>query len=142
MIRLTKNRYTLIILDNATKKAGITMDRKKDLRQQFEKIPVEAGIYQVKNLQNQKIFIGKTPNLKTLNGMKHILNLGANNNKALQSEWKQFGPDAFSFTVLELSEKKQGDASFNEKKELERLEKKWLTALQPYGERGYNRPKA
>ena len=118
------------------------MDHKKELRQQFEKIPVEAGIYQVKNLQNQKIFIGKTPNLKTLNGMKHILNLGANNNKELQSEWKQFGQDAFSFTVLELSEKKHGDASFNEKKELERLEEKWLAALQPYGERGYNRPKA
>ena len=118
------------------------MAEKKELRRQFEEVPIEAGIYEVMNTENQKIFIGKTPNLKTLNGMKHILNMGANNNKELQADWKQFGQEAFIFTVLEVLEKSE-DPSFNEKKALEQLETKWLSAKQPYGERGYNRrPKA
>ncbi|MEI2803536.1 MAG: GIY-YIG nuclease family protein [Trichococcus flocculiformis] len=71
------------------------MAQKKELRRQFEAVPVEAGIYEVQNTENQKIFIGKTPNLKTLNGMKHILNMGANNNKELQADWNHFGQDAF-----------------------------------------------
>ena len=51
------------------------MEQKKELRRQFEEVSIEAGVYEVKNTENQKIFIGKTPNLKTLNGMKHILNM-------------------------------------------------------------------
>ena len=118
------------------------MEQKKELRRQFEEVSIEAGVYEVKNTENQKIFIGKTPNLKTLNGMKHILNMGANNNKELQSDWNHFGQDAFIFTILEVLEKSD-DPSFNEKRALEQLEEKWLIEKQPFGERGYNRkPKA
>lgn len=118
------------------------MAEKKELRRQFEEVPIEAGIYEVKNTENQKIFIGKTPNLKTLNGMKHILNMGANNNKELQADWEHFGQDAFAFTILEVL-KKSEHPSFNEKKALGQLEEKWLSDKHPFGERGYNRkPKA
>ena len=118
------------------------MEQKKELRRQFEEVSIEAGVYEVKNTENQKIFIGKTPNLKTLNGMKHILNMGANNNKELQADWNQFGQEAFTFTILEVLEKSE-DPSFNEKKALGQLEGKWLRDKQPFGERGYNRkPKA
>jgi len=37
------------------------MEQKKELRRQFEAVPVEAGIYEVQNTENQKIFIGKNP---------------------------------------------------------------------------------
>lgn len=118
------------------------MAHKKELRRQFEEVLIEAGVYEVKNTENQKSFISKTPNLKTLNGMKHILNMGANNNKELQADWKHFGQDAFTFTILEVLEKSE-DLSFNEKKALEQLEEKWLSDKQPFGEHGYNRrPKA
>ena len=118
------------------------MEQKKELRRQFEEVPIEAGVYEVKNTENQKSFIGKTPNLKTLNGMKHILNMGANNNKELQADWNQFGQEAFTFTILEVLEKSE-DPSFNEKKALGQLEGKWLSDKQPFGQRGYNRrPKA
>ena len=131
-----------MLLSKSRKGVGSEMEQKKELRRQFEAVPVEAGIYEVQNTENQKIFIGKTPNLKTLNGMKHILNMGANNNKELQADWNHFGQDAFTFTILEVVEKSE-DPSFNEKKALEQLEEKWLIGKQPFGERGYNRkPKA
>ncbi len=116
------------------------MDRKKELKQRYKEIEIEAGIYQIKNTKNEKIFIGSTKNLKTLNGVKFTLENGSSYNKVLQEEWNYFGKDAFVFEVLEKL-KKKADAYFNEKEELEKLEEKWLHQLQPYGERGYNQEK-
>ena len=113
------------------------MDRKKELKQLYKEIEIEAGIYQIKNAKNEKIFIGSTRNLKTLNGVKFMLENGGHSNKMLQDEWKHFGKDAFIFDVLKILKKKE-DQYFNEKKELEKLEEEWLNKLQPYGERGYN----
>lgn len=142
LAQLTEYRYLRMILSKSRKKVGIEMAEKKELRRQFEEVPIEAGVYEVQNMENKKIFIGKTPNLKTLNGMKHILNMGANNNKELQADWNHFGQEAFIFTVLEVLEKSD-DPSFNEKKALEQLEEKWLHDKQPFGDHGYNRrPKA
>jgi hypothetical protein len=113
------------------------MDRKKELKQQFMEIKVQAGVYQIKNKINQKIFIGSTPNIKTLNGLKFGLTNGTVFNKTLQEEWNEFGEDAFVFEVLEILKVEEG--AFNKKKALEKLVEKWLEKLQPYGERGYNR---
>ncbi|MEK4028106.1 GIY-YIG nuclease family protein [Pseudobacillus sp. FSL P4-0506] len=116
------------------------MDQKKILKQQYKETKIEAGIYQIKNKKNGKVFIGSTRNLKTLNGKRFELEVGTNTNKHLQSEWKEFGKDTFEFEVLEVLKKKE-TGYFDEKKELERLEDKWLAKLEPYGERGYNREK-
>lgn len=118
-----------------------TMDRKKELKQLFKETPIEAGIYQLKNNENEKIFIGSTRNFKTLNGVKFSLETGAHINKVLQEEWNQFGKDAFSIDVLETLKKKD-DRYFNEKEALQKLEEKWLEHLQPYEERGYNEKKS
>ena len=117
------------------------MNRKKELKQIYKEIPIKAGIYQIKNMENQKIFVGSTKNLKTLNGIKYMLEIGKYTNKALQEEWKKFGKDAFEFEELEILKKKES-GYFDEKKELEKLEEKWLERLQPYGDRGYNEMKS
>lgn len=113
------------------------MDRKKELKQLYKETPIEAGIFQIKNTKNQKIFIGSTKNLKTLNGLKFMLDTGGNRNKELQKEWFEYGKEAFEIEVLEILKKKE-EAYFNEKEELQKLEEKWLEQLQPYGERGYH----
>jgi hypothetical protein len=113
------------------------MDRKKELKQMYKETAIEAGIYQIKNTINHKIFIASTRNLKTITGKKFQLETGTNTNKMLQEEWNQFGKDAFVFEVLEVLKKKE-EGYFDEKRELEKLEDKWLEQLQPYGERGYN----
>ncbi|MFJ7975632.1 GIY-YIG nuclease family protein [Peribacillus sp. JNUCC 23] len=117
------------------------MDRKKELKQLYKETPIEAGIYQIKNSKNEKIFIGSTRNFKTLNGVKFTLETGTHNNKVLQEEWTQFGNSAFSIDILETLKKKD-DPYFNEKEALLELENKWLEHLQPYGERGYNSKKS
>ena len=43
------------------------MERKKELKQQYKETAIEAGIYQIKNTANNKVFVGSTKNFKTLN---------------------------------------------------------------------------
>ncbi|MCQ6264220.1 GIY-YIG nuclease family protein [Fictibacillus sp. WQ 8-8] len=116
------------------------MDRKKELKQQYMETKIEAGVYLIRNTANQKIFIGSTRNLKTINGKRFELEQGSSMNKTLQEEWNEFGKDGFEFEVLEVLEKKD-DGYFNEKKALEKLEYKWLQELKPFGGRGYNKEK-
>jgi hypothetical protein len=115
------------------------MDRKKELKRQYKETEVEAGVYQIKNTINQKILVGSTKNLKTLNGVKFMLETnGYTTNKDLQKEWNHYEKDAFIIDILEVL-KKSDDPYFNEKEALLALEEKWLEKLQPYGERGYNK---
>lgn len=116
------------------------MERKKELKQLYKETAVKAGVYQIKNLQNEKRFVGSTKNLKTLNGVKFMLENDTHSNKELQSDWKLYGKDAFEFKVLE-ELKEQDDPMANPKKELERLEEIWLNRLEPYGKDGYNSKK-
>lgn len=116
------------------------MNRKKELKQQYKEIKIEAGVFKIKNTRNDKIFIGSTRNLKTLNGTRFSLENGAFTNKMLQKEWSEFGKDAFEMAVLEILKEKD-DPYYNEKEELEKLEEKWLNQFQPFGERGYHHEK-
>ncbi|MFD4705017.1 GIY-YIG nuclease family protein [Gottfriedia sp. NPDC058432] len=113
------------------------MSRKKQLKMQYKETKVQAGIYQIKNIVNQKIFIVSTKNLKTINGKKFELEAGSCTNKILQQEWNEYGKESFVFEELEIL-KEEDISPLGIKGDLKRLEEKWLEKLQPYGERGYN----
>ncbi len=113
------------------------MDRKKEMKHQYQEIEIVAGVYQVKNNVNGKLFVESTRNLKTINGVKFMLNNNTHNNKGLQSDWNEFGKDSFSIEILETLKKDESDPYFNEKEALKVLEEKWLNQLQPFDERGY-----
>ncbi len=116
------------------------MNRRKELQEFYKEIKTQAGLYQIKNAKNQKLFIESTPNLKSINGKKMALNMGNHMNKLLQSEWKEYGEAAFEVEVLEVLKEKK-DVYFNVKEELKKMEQKWLDKLQPYGEHGYHQEK-
>jgi hypothetical protein len=116
------------------------MKRKEDrhkLIQQFKEIPIEAGVFQIRNTVNGKLFIDSTPNLKSLNGRSTSLRMGTYSNKALQKEWNEYGAQAFVMEVLEVL--KPSDNPFVvPKDELKKMLASWIEKLQPYGERGYH----
>jgi hypothetical protein len=113
------------------------LNRRKELVRQYKEIKIEAGVYQIRNIKNQKIFVDSTPNLKTMNGKRLMLSGGVHKNNKLQEEWNKYGEEAFLFEVLEVLKEKE-DVYFDVKGELKHLEKKWIEKLQPYNERGYN----
>jgi hypothetical protein len=113
------------------------MDRRKELKEQYKEMKTEAGVFQIKNKKNKKVFLVATPNLKMINGRLMELRGGMHKNKKLQEEWNSYGEEAFAIEVLEVLEEKEG-VFFDKKEELKKLEQKWLDKIQPYGERGYN----
>lgn len=109
---------------------------KKDMKRGYREMKQEGGVYRIRNTVNNKSLVLATPNLKTVNGKLMQLRTGNYMNEALQAEWNRYGAGAFVVEVLESLD--QADENFADK--LEKIEKKWLEKLDPYGDRGYNSP--
>jgi hypothetical protein len=111
---------------------------RKDLKSKYKSAGTPAGVFQVRNLINGKIFLGIAQNLPgILNSNRFQLTAGNHPNASLQAEWKQYGPNAFAFEILDeltLSD----DGRVNIRTELSELEDLWLEKLKPYGDQGYH----
>jgi len=116
------------------------MQSRKDLIREYKERRKPAGVFQIRNSVNGKVFFGSSKNLEgVFNGHRFRLDFGSHNNAALQADWKSYGADAFEFEILE--EVKFTDAPhFDLEDELTLLEQIWLEKLEPYGDRGYNIP--
>ena len=99
------------------------------------------GIFLIRNLVNDKIFVGSSVDLPAMfNRIRFQLFGGAHPNKELESDWKLYGADKFTFEVLEEIVPRD-DINYDYKADLETLEDLWLEKLEPYGEKGYNEKK-
>jgi hypothetical protein len=109
-----------------------------ELRRAYKETARQAGIFQIKNTKTGRILLGSSTNLHgPLNKHRFMLTIGRHDNAALQNDWNQFGPDVFSFEILEIV-KPSDHPNFSLEDELTLLEEIWLEKLQPFGERGYN----
>lgn len=62
---------------------------------------MNVGIYRIRNEITGKVYIGQSVNVtKRLNAHKNSLRLGNHRNVHLQSSWKEYGEDSFSFEVI------------------------------------------
>lgn len=116
------------------------MNRRQELQQQYKDTKQEAGVFQIRNTSNGKVWIVSTKNLRSMNGKRLELAMSTHLNKALQKEWNEFGGDAFAIEVLEVLQVKE-TGYFDANDALKKLEEKWLEQLQPFDERGYNKRK-
>ncbi len=123
------------------KKGLIFLDRKRELKLAYKQTPLPMGVYQIKNNANGKILIGSSMNLPGIfNRHRFQLNASVHRTKELQEDWNSYGPDAFTWDVLEtLKAEEIPEADWS--KAILALEEKWLTNLQPYDENGYNKLK-
>lgn len=80
-------------MDEDNRKAAIAAYRERK---------VEAGIYAVRCLSTDAIWIGRAPDLSTIqNRLWFTLRLGSNPHRSLQDAWKAQGADAFTFEIVE-----------------------------------------
>lgn len=113
-------------------------NRRKELLEEFKQIKVYMGVAQIRNKANGKIYIDSYPNLKNKwFTLQMQLDLGRFANAELQKDWKEFGADSFAYEVLE---QKETDKVTDMRWELKQIVKPWLEKLQPYGDKGYNKP--
>lgn len=67
-----------------------------------EKLPCASGIYQIRCIPTDKIYIGSTVNLRSRWGQhQRSLRQGKHANSHLQNAWDRYGEAAFEFSVLE-----------------------------------------
>ncbi len=117
------------------------MDKKKALKNLYKQTLRTMGVYEVRNLTNEKVLIGSTMNLDgSINRHKFELKSNSHKNKKLQNDWNDIGEKNFSFEVIEeLLPRENPDYNYQE--DLECLEDLWLEKLMPYNEKGYNERK-
>ncbi len=115
------------------------VDRRKELKRLAREAKTEGGVFQVRNTRNGMVWIGVTPNFRTLNGQRFQLEMGSHRSRELQQAWNEYGPDAFVFEPLEALEVPE-TGPFDRDAALRKLKQKWLRKLQPFGSRGYNLP--
>jgi GIY-YIG catalytic domain len=112
---------------------------RKDIKLDYLQTPRPIGIFAVRNLVSEKVFVGKSENLDgVFNRIEFQLKANCHNQKDLQADWNAFGSEKFEFEVLEELEQRE---NLDIKKELEFLEDLWLEKLKPFGNCGYNEPK-
>jgi hypothetical protein len=122
-------------------KRSCEMNRKQVLKNSYKQQQFPMGIFQLKNLKNGKILIGSSVNLPAMwNRLQAQLKFGSHLNPILQQEWREFGPENFRYDVLEALEPHSASPTFNYADDLALLEEIWLEKLQPFGEKGYNKP--
>jgi len=116
-------------------------NRKKELKREYRETHTPMGIYQIRNIANDKLLIGSALNLPgVLNSQKFQLRAGSHPNRRLQSEWNDFGAESFVFEILDELTATEGPGK-DYRADLAFLEEFWREKLQPYGERGYNEPR-
>lgn len=112
---------------------------KKELKYEYKQTLRPMGVYEIRNLVNEKVFLGSSMNLDgIINRHKFELKMRSHTNKDLQKDWNEFGEENFTFEILEEIEQREG---LDLEKELDFLENLWLEKLQPFGENGYNEKK-
>jgi hypothetical protein len=117
----------------------MSMD-KTALKRAYKENPPAAGLFQITNTQNGKIFIGKGMNVQgILNSQRAQLQFGSHRNPDLQRDYNHDGVEAFDFKVLDHLEMSGNKTAGEIREDLAALEALWLEKLQPYGDRGYHK---
>jgi len=114
-------------------------DKKTELKREYKLNHRPMGVYQIRNIANEKVLIGAALDLPgIINRHKFQLKMGNHPNRALQADWNEFGAEGFAFEVLDELTPKEGR---DYREELAFLEELWLEKSLPYGDRGYNEKK-
>lgn len=117
------------------------MTDKKEIKKAYKQAVRPIGVYQVKNLESGKIYLGRAMDLNgKLNSEKFQLKNKMHMNRELQKDFNDLGDEKFAFEVLDRLQPKEG-AGHDHGQELKELEEIWLDKQQPYAGKGYNKRK-
>ena len=78
------------------------MNTKKENKKAYKQMKFRAGIFQIKNLQNNKLFLKTSTDLdRAFNSDRFQLKSGTHKNMDLQNDWNTIGPDNFEFSIFD-----------------------------------------
>lgn len=90
------------------------MKTNKDLKNEYKQKKSPMGVFQIKNIVNNKVFIdNSTDMMAKWNRHKVELKFGSHRNKSLQKDWNEYGEDNFVFEILsELKHKNKENVNY------------------------------
>jgi hypothetical protein len=95
------------------------------------------GIYAIRNLVNQRVYVAGSTNLPSaMFRDRRALNVNGHRSRRLQDDWLAHGEANFRFEVLDTVGAPEPDPDFT--MELDSLLELWRAELKCYGENGYN----
>jgi len=115
------------------------MINKKEIRKEYKNQKHPAGLYAVKNMPDNKMFIGTSLNLPAkIRGITFELEMGSHTYDNLVNDYKQLGKENFEIFILDQIEVKE-ETDRELRAELETLEAMWIEKLKGEGVRFYNK---
>lgn len=110
-------------------KEGTRLDRKM-IKYEYKQTPRPMGVVRILNTANGKALVVGSLNLNgTINRHRLQLEQGLHSNRELQQDWQKYGPERFTFEVLEKL-KPSEDSEHDYRDEVKALEQKWREQLQ------------
>ncbi|WP_299256315.1 GIY-YIG nuclease family protein [uncultured Aquimarina sp.] len=99
------------------------MKTKKELKEEYKQMKIPMGVFQIKNIKNNKILIDHSIDMESKwNRHKMELKFGNHRSRSFQKDWNEYGEENFAFDVLsELKKKEKENINYN--KELKTLQK-------------------
>lgn len=121
--------------------------RKKELAAAYTGSFRPMGVYQIRNIVNEKILVCGSMDLEgARNRLEFMKQTNMNTVGELREDWTRYGKDSFVFEELDqIKPKEEHLADRSELKkyqdDVDALLELWIDKLQPFGEKGYNRLK-
>jgi hypothetical protein len=114
------------------------MKTRKEMKEEYKQMKFQMGVFQIKNTVSGKVWIGSSLDLKAAwHSQRFQLEAGLHPNAALQHDWKTLGSTCFVYEILD--EIKEKDETLDAVKEIKVLETMIIEAVEPFGDKGYNR---
>jgi hypothetical protein len=115
------------------------MKSHKELKEEYKQMKFKMGVFQIKNKINGKVFIGSSMDLSAIwHAQKLQLNFGMHQNTDLQNDWNEFGPDNFTYEIIE-EIKQRDDKPAEYEKEIKTLEALIIDEVKPFEDKVYNK---
>lgn len=96
------------------------MKTRKELKAAYEQMKVPMGVFQIRNIKNNKVLIDYSIDMKSKwNRHKMELKFGKHRNINFQKDWNEFGEENFVFEVLSELQKKENSDHNKELKTLQ-----------------------
>lgn len=108
--------------------------RRKELLAHYKQTEPEAGVYRIRNSQNNKALLGSTPNLASIRNrlaFAQSTNMPGALDHRLRKDIGQFGLGAFSLEILEVLETTPEMTAAEIKADLATLEALWREQSDP-----------
>jgi hypothetical protein len=106
------------------------MDRKALIRE-YKETKRPMGVYRVWNTASGRTLIGTSIDLPAiLNRHRAQLRMGVHDNRSLQKDWNEAGPDVFAFEELDRLDPPD-EPGYDPSSDLKQLEQLWREKLAP-----------